>query len=296
MLFEGADGVGDLGVVLDELLDVLLVLGGALFEVADGQGQVRELREGGEQRRGCGRVAGVGHVERDGTQQRQPAHASLPHADLHEGRQGRGELHVVRDRGPTRGQQGGVGRLHVHGGRARMGDAGGNAVQREGDLDARALADAADRVGERLPVGVRFRAMQDQDRVTHIVFDQVENGLGHHHVRGGHPVLDGDNRPVGSVVHERVGVKGRDALVVQRAQHLPDGHAPGPTGVDRPVEVDEEDLGLCARGGAILVKVGRVNAHVSSSCSIFFVVSNVPARHPPRHPGTPFELGAKRAS
>ena len=203
---------------------------------------------------------------------------------------------MVRDLRAARGQQGGVSGLDVHGSGPRVGDAGGHAVQREGDLHAGALADVVDGVREGLPVRVRFGAVQDKDRISHVVFDQVEHGLGHDHVWRGHPVVNGHDGPVRAVVHEGVGVEGSDALVVQRAQHLPDGHAPGPTGVDRPVEVDEEDLGLCARGGAILVKVGRVNAHVSSSCSIFFVVSNVPARHPPRHPGTPFELGAKRAS
>ena len=285
--------MGDVRVGFNELFDVLLVLRGALLEVADGQRQVRELGQRGQQRRGGGRVAGVGHVVRDSAEQREPANASLPESNLHEGRQGRGELHVVRDLRAARGQQGGVSGLDVHGSGPRVGDAGGHAVQREGDLHAGALADVVDGVREGLPVRVRFGAVQDKDRISHVVFDQVEHGLGHDHVRRGHPVVNGHDGPVRAVVHEGVGIEGSDALVVQRPQHLPDRYAPGGAGVNRPIEVDEENLGLRACGGPVLVKVGRGDAHVSSSCSVFSLMSNVPVGAAPRHARTRFELGAK---
>ena len=144
--------MGNLGVGFDELLDVLLVLRSALFEVANGQGQVRELRERGEQRRRGRRIAGIRHVVRDGTEQRESTNASLTQTDLHEGGQGRGKLHVVRDLGSARRQQGSIGRLDMDGGRPRVGYAGGHAVQRESDLDARALANVVDSVREGLPV------------------------------------------------------------------------------------------------------------------------------------------------
>ena len=104
--------------------------------------------------------------------------------------------------------------------------------------------------------------MQDQDRVTHVVLHQVEDGFGHHHVRGRHPIIDGHDRPVGPIVHERVSVEGRNAFIVQGTQHLPNRQASGGTCVNRPIEMDEENLGLRACGGPVLVKVGRGDAHV----------------------------------
>ena len=256
----------DVGVPLHELGDVLLVLRGPLFEVTDGQRQVSELREGGEQGRGGRRVAGVRHVVRDRAEQRKPANASLPHADLHEGGQRRRELHVVRDRARPRGKQRRVGGLHVHGRRSRVRHTRGHPVQREGDLDAGTLAQLVDCVRERLPVRIRLRAVQDQDRVTHVVFDEVKDGLRHHHVRGGHPVVHGHDRAVRTVVHERVRIEGRDPLVVQGAQELADRHAPCGAGVNRPIKVDEENLRLRAGGGTVGIQVSGVDTHVSSSC------------------------------
>ena len=62
---------------------------------------------------------------------------------------------------------------------------------------------------------VRLRAVKDQDRVAHVILNQVEGSLGHHHVRGGDPVLDRHDGTVGTVVHEGVRVEGCDALIVQ---------------------------------------------------------------------------------
>ena len=119
-------------------------------------------------------------------------------------------------------------------------------MQGERDLNSRPLADLADRRRERLPVSVRFRSVQHQDRIAHIVLNQVEDRFGHHHVRRGDPVVDGDDGPMRAVIHEGVRVEGGDPLVVQGAQHLSDRHASGPTGVDRPIEMDEENLRLRA--------------------------------------------------
>ena len=108
--------------------------------------------------------------------------------------------------------------------------------------------------------------MQDQDRVTHVVLHQVEDGFGHHHVRGGHPVIDGHDRAVRAVVHERIRIEGRDPLVVQGTQELADRHTSGGPGVNRPIKVDEENLRLRAGGGTVGIQVSGVDTHVFSSC------------------------------
>ena len=166
-------------------------------------------------------------------------------------------------------------------------------MQRDGNFDARAFADITDGGGERLPVGIRLGAMQNQDRIAHIVFNEVEDGLRHHHVRGGYPVIHGDDGPMRAVVHERVGIERGDALVMQGTQQLADRHAPRRSGVNCPVEMDEENLRLRTGGGTVGIQVSGVNTHVSSSYSFFYLVSNVPVPHPPRHAGINFELGAK---
>ena len=166
-------------------------------------------------------------------------------------------------------------------------------MQREGDLHTRAFADVANRGSERLPVGIRLRTMQDQDRIAHIVFDEVEDSLRHHHVRGGHPVIQGDDRPMRAVVHERVGIKRGDSLVMQGTQQLADRHAPRRSGVNSSIEMNEENLRLRTGGGTVGIQVSGVNTHVSSSYSFFCLMSNVPVTHPPRHAGIIFELGAK---
>ena len=166
-------------------------------------------------------------------------------------------------------------------------------MQRERDLDAGTLAQLVDRVRERLPVSVGLRAVQDQDRVTHVVFDEVKDGFGHHHVRGGHPVIHGDDGPMRAVVHERVGIERGDSLVMQGPQQLADRHAPRRSGVNRSIEMNEENLRLRAGGGTIGIQVSGVHTHVSSSYSFFCLMSNVPVLHPPRHAGINFELGAK---
>ena len=139
-------------------------------------------------------------------------------------------------------------------------------MQRERDLDAGTLAQLVDRVRERLPVSVGLRAVQDQDRVTHVVFDEVKDGFGHHHVRGGHPVVHGHDRTVRSVVHQRIRVEGGDSLVVQGTQELANRHAPCRARVNRPIKVDEKDLRLRAGGGTVGIQVSGVDTHVSSSC------------------------------
>ncbi len=139
-------------------------------------------------------------------------------------------------------------------------------MQRERDLDAGALAQLIDRVRERLPVSVGLRAVQDQDRVAHVVFDEVEDGLRHHHVRGGHPVVHGHDRAVRTVVHQRVRIEGGDSLIVQGTQELADGHAPRRAGVNRPIKVNEENLRLRAGGGTVRIQVSGLDTHVSSSC------------------------------
>jgi hypothetical protein len=139
-------------------------------------------------------------------------------------------------------------------------------VQRERNLDAGALAQLVDRVRERLPVSVRLRTVQDQDRVAHIVFDKVEDGLRHHHIRGGHPVVHGHDRTVRPVVHQRVRIEGGDSLIVQGTQELADRHAPCRASVNRPIKVDEENLRLRAGGGTVGIQVSGVVTHVSSSC------------------------------
>ena len=108
--------------------------------------------------------------------------------------------------------------------------------------------------------------MQDQDRVTHVVFDEVKDGFGHHHVRGGHPVVHGHDRTVRSVVHQRIRVEGGDSLVVQGTQELANRHAPCRARVNRPIKVDEKDLRLRAGGGTVGIQVSGVDTHVSSSC------------------------------
>ena len=144
-------------------------------------------------------------------------------------------------------------------------------------------------------MGVGLGTVQDQDRVPHVVFDEVENGFGHHHVRRGHPVVNGHNGPMGTVVHEGIGVERGDPLVVQGTQQLANRHAPSGASVNRPIEVDEENLRLRTRGGTVGIQVSGLHTHVSSSCLCFYLVSNVPASPPPRHAGTIFELGAKCA-
>ena len=144
-------------------------------------------------------------------------------------------------------------------------------------------------------MGVGLSPVQDQNRIPHVVFDEVEDGFGHHHVRGGHPVVDGHDGPVGAVVHEGIGIERGDPLVVQGTQQLANRHASSRAGVNRPIKVDEENLRLRTRGGTVGIQVGGLHTHVSSSCSCFCLVSNVPASPPPRHAGTIFELGAKSA-
>ena len=115
-------------------------------------------------------------------------------------------------------------------------------------------------------MSVRLRAVQDQNRVAHVVFDEVEDGLRHHHIRGGHPVVHGHDRTVRTVVHQRVRIEGSDSLIVQGTQELADRDAPCRTGVNRPIEVDEENLRLRAGGGTVRIQVSGLDTHVSSSC------------------------------
>ena len=104
------------------------------------------------------------------------------------------------------------------------------------DLNTRFLHKVSNNARKCLPLCIRFRTVQKQNRVPQVITNSVDCDFMSHHFFAD-PITNRHDRTMRAVVQELIGIKSRNTFVRQGAKHFSNCHTTSSTSIHASVEV-----------------------------------------------------------
>ncbi len=131
----------------------------------------------------------------------------------------RGELDVTTRKLRLALYQIRVCRLQVHHRRARVRNRRGHTSHRDDDLNSGVFGKTLELFSKTLPLRVRFRSVQDQNRNAGIILNKIEGDLGYIYAHD-LPVVDRHGWPVCAVINQSINIECCHARHGKRREQL----------------------------------------------------------------------------